>query len=478
MHTHIIGSGGQGKSSMLVYHMIHDIEAGNGFCFLDPSWQGNTMKKVLAYCEEIGFNKVIVIDPHDHYLYHRIVPLNPFTKYKEEAVAKTMAIIQALFGMKDMADYLRIERYYASLVAVLHNAGMTMDEAFYFTSYEESLRPARDVLLNLSRLKAHQDQEDHDLDGTTIRGAFKSLTVYNQIFGSTINRLTPFFHKTLRLMFGTRDRLNWPELIDKGWIVLVNLHTGGSIRQLHARLLGTAVLGEILDAFNRLGRHDWKGRFYVYVDECGQFINEQVIDFLYHKRQAGLSMILAHQVKAQFPTPDAKSAVDGQTYIKIAFHQPDTKDREETAKAMYYGRLDQEAKDALVHLKKQQAAIKIGKDDPQFIWIPDLPKFPDKPSKEFMTELYSIPVYQDDSEIIHDQKNRIYENSVYYPTQQTNGIPRENNLPPKKTSKTNRRANNQARVRQPQNTHEGWTREAQQFGGGQQTPGTDGEQEG
>src|SRR5205085_6663903 len=121
------------------------------------------------------------------------------------------------------------------------------------------------------------------------------------------------------------------ELIKGGWVVLANLHLGGSIRQLHARLIGSAVLGEVLDAYNRLGRHGDKPRYYIYVDECGQFINQQIIDFLYYKRQAGLSMILAHQVKAQFESPDAKSAVDGMTYIKVGFHQQESKDREETA---------------------------------------------------------------------------------------------------------------------------------------------------
>jgi hypothetical protein len=133
----MIGTGGQGKSSALVYHMIEDIKAGHGFCFLDPSWLGNTMKKVLAYCEQVGFKKVIVIDPHDRWEYRRIVPLNPFTKYKGESVAHTMAIIKALFGMRDMADFLRIERYYSALLGLLHDSGMTMHETRYFRVYDD-----------------------------------------------------------------------------------------------------------------------------------------------------------------------------------------------------------------------------------------------------------------------------------------------------------------------------------------------------
>jgi hypothetical protein len=265
------------------------------------------------------------------------------------------------------------------------------------------------------------------------------------MFGSTVNRLSPFFHETLSLMFGTPERLDWVELIKGGWVVLANLHLGGSIEQLHARLIGTAVLGEILDAFNRLGRHGDKPRYYVYVDECGQFINEQIIDFLYHKRQAGLSMILAHQVKAQFESSDAKSAVDGQTYIKVGFHQQEYKDREETAKSMYYGEASKEAVDALVHLEKQQAAIKISKAAAQFIWIPDLPKFPDRPSKEFMRELYRMDIYQDANGIIHDQKQRINDtDTIYYETKLANEPPRTSTQSSKKRAAPNKKPTGKA----------------------------------
>lgn len=471
MHTHIIGSGGQGKSSMLVYQMIEDINSGKGFTFLDPSWQGNTMKKVLAYCESIGFKKVIVIDPHDRYLYRRIVPLNPFTSYKGEAVAKTMAVIKALFGMKNMADFLRVQRYYSALLGVLHNAGLTMNEARYFKVYGDPRFVAiQNDILTRSTIKVVEEarrygRPEYDEDSATIKEVFKNQSSFERLFGSTVNRLSPFFHETLSLMFGTPERLNWVELIKDGWVVLVNLHLGGSIEQLHARLIGTAVLGEILDAYNRLGRHGDKPRFYVYVDECGQFINEQIIDFLYTKRQAGLSLILAHQVKDQFESAEAKSAVDGMTYIKVGFHQQQYKDREETAKSMYYGQASQEAVDSLIHLEKQQAAIKISKAAPQFVWIPDLPVYPDKPSKDFMQELYRMDIYLNVNEVLHDQKERISVPTNYYSTKDVpknsekklkNEASRTNPIPPSKTSQTDRPSTGTGGVPKSENTHQEW----------------------
>jgi len=76
-HMHIIGTTQEGKSRFLEMLVRGDIDQGNGLLFIDPSHNGNTNKRILGYCEKIGFEKVLLIDPHHHHEFNKIAPLNP-----------------------------------------------------------------------------------------------------------------------------------------------------------------------------------------------------------------------------------------------------------------------------------------------------------------------------------------------------------------------------------------------------------------
>jgi hypothetical protein len=229
-HMHIIGTTGMGKSYFLLKMMADDIQQGNDFCFLDPSFNGNTMKMVLSYCQSIGFEKILIVDPHYRYQYKRITPLNPFYKYKGPSVAHIYDTIRVLFDMKNQAMYSFIDQYMPALLGVLWNAGLTLYESVYFSDYSNPYY--RDRVLDIlqrsaERSKARKEDgglgEEFDADGINIRGAFKTLTTYEK-FGSTIRRLNVIYkHDILGLMFGANERIEFTKLVKDGWIILVNL---------------------------------------------------------------------------------------------------------------------------------------------------------------------------------------------------------------------------------------------------------------
>src|SRR5262245_55516560 len=79
LHMAIIGAPGQGKSKLLEYlvrilidRLLDDQRAGIdprdgravGGLFIDPTRRGGTIRKILPYCDEVGFDKVLLIDPH------------------------------------------------------------------------------------------------------------------------------------------------------------------------------------------------------------------------------------------------------------------------------------------------------------------------------------------------------------------------------------------------------------------------------
>ena len=131
-HMHIIGTTGMGKSYFLLKLMAEDIDRGNGFCFLDPSFTGNTMKMVLAHCARVGFNKVLLVDPHYR---KKVTPLNLFYKYKPAAIENVYSLIRVLFDMKQQARFTFIEHYMPAFLGVLWNADLTLYESIYFSEY-------------------------------------------------------------------------------------------------------------------------------------------------------------------------------------------------------------------------------------------------------------------------------------------------------------------------------------------------------
>src|SRR5664280_321342 len=91
-HIHILGAPGEGKSKFLEMMVSMDIDAllsgksKSGACFIDSSDNGNTMKKVLKYCAHRGFEKVLLIDPHNIQDFGYVVPINPIN-YKAPSEA-------------------------------------------------------------------------------------------------------------------------------------------------------------------------------------------------------------------------------------------------------------------------------------------------------------------------------------------------------------------------------------------------------
>ena len=93
------------------------------------------MYKILSYCAEIGFEKVLVIDPHLIRTLGRVPVINPFTKHKEASVANIMDTIRILFKTKDASETPRIERYLPAILSLLWNAEAPLSDALYFTDF-------------------------------------------------------------------------------------------------------------------------------------------------------------------------------------------------------------------------------------------------------------------------------------------------------------------------------------------------------
>ena len=426
-HLHILGTTGEGKSRFIEHLIRGDIKQGNGVCLLDPTDRAETAYNILRYCASIGFEKVCLIDPHTLHTHGRITAIQPFHRkksYKQATVSNLMDTVRILFQTKDAAETPRIQRYLPALLNVLWNAELTLHEATYFAEFKFS-RARRQAILDAS----------HPLDRhkLALEEVFETYPRFDNQFGSTVRRLEPFFDSTLDLMFGADKGIDFTRMITEGWVILVNLDADAGFDALHTRLLGTAVINELLFAMYRLRNKGYKRPYYLYIDEAGEYINDKLVRVLALKRKSGFRVTLAHQGFFQFPK-DKADAVKQLAKIKVMFNTPGYADRLEMVKALGYGGDISHlmATYANADLPKQYAIIKSGKQPPVRVKIPDVPdtKFSRQSEKDFIARCLTHEWNYTPKEI-REQMNRRNERTTTIHTE----TPRERTTPNRKTTR-------------------------------------------
>jgi len=397
VNFHIIGAPGEGKSRFLEYNIRKDIDAGLGACLLDPSEGGDTVKHILSYCESIGFKKIILIDPNTISKYDKIPVINTLNRKDiKDSVAGVMETLSILFGVKT-TDTPRIRRYLPALLRILTTANLSLTDSKYFASYNSF--GYREAIFE----KIYGDQKDVQ----TIKDAFKSEFVWQNYFSSTINRLDTLWEEPLSQIFGSTEGINFIEAVSQGWLILVNL-SPYRLNNEEARILGITVISQIIQAVNTLVNNNWKGVYYLYMDEAGRFATPQIDEVLTYKRKSGLRLILAHHGFDQFEDHKVLSAILNGARIKIMFDTPNHDDRLKMMKALGYGGDLPPALAAFANqnIPKQYAVIRKAKETPVRIRLPEVSDT--KPvSEAFLQEILSQPFYKSKQQIKDESNARL-----------------------------------------------------------------------
>jgi hypothetical protein len=428
-HIHILGAPGEGKSKFLEMMVSMDIDAllsgksKSGACFIDSSDNGNTMKKVLKYCAHRGFEKVLLIDPHNIQDFGYVVPINPLN-YKAPSEAMQGHITDSIRVLWDtkFSEEAIITTYLPHVIDALHTSKMTLPDSECLTIRELAGQRAKLLSGALS---------------FTSKLFFQRVFTKErdwQEFQSTCRRLNPFFHSVMKATLGSVVGVDFRKLITDGWIILVNLYKEGVFEERHQRLLGTLILNEIIQAMSRIRHHspDYRIPYYVYVDEFGKYATKKIADMLYYSRQSGLRMNLAHQEFEQIDK-SVMSAVRSAAKSKVLFYVTNPDDRHQMVRMMYGGDLsDRTVEFTLSQTKKQNAVIKINKGSPVLARIRDWPDAPvtSQQLKDFITKLYTSnpQLYRPKDEVWGEIKNRF----AY--AKEAPQLVRRTNLAPKKGS--------------------------------------------
>ena len=120
---------------------------------------------------------------------------------------------------------------------------------------------------------------------------------FTETFSSTVNRLAEFLTSpTIRRMLSQKENtLDLRRCMEEGDIILVSLKTK-KISSSNARLIGTLLTNALFKTAVQRNEKDAKRRpFYLYIDECYQYLTSDVEAMLDQTRKFGLHVILAHQ---------------------------------------------------------------------------------------------------------------------------------------------------------------------------------------
>lgn len=425
-HIHILGSPGQGKSKFLELLIRQDIKRGYGACLLDPSDNGDTMYKVLRWCIKEGFEKVCVIEPHDRRI--AIPAIAP--KHN------LMETVRILFDTRSFSETPRIQKYLPAVFYALDKAEMTLAELVNFTDQKHPVYAHR---------RGKMLEALHPLDRRRIdlQEVFRTRHLFTSEFESTVRRMEPFLERTMTLMFGMREGIDFTKMITEGWLILCNLDYQGvtpDFSNEHQRLIGTTVINELFSAIGRLRARGWKGVYYLYIDEVGDYATRNLSTILDKKRKSGLRLTVAHQRFAQLEDRYVADAIMTGARIKVMFQTANADDRLKMVRMMYGGDLsDRMVSYVLSALARQQAVMKIEKGSPTTVRLRDVTDA--QVSKQQVDE-FKKKIYERD-EWYHSPEEVLETiNGRFTKTESAKPLTRSQSAP-KKTSRLSRRNNNE-----------------------------------
>lgn len=343
MHTHIVGSIGEGKSKFMEHMIRQDIINEQGLCLIDP--HGYLYEDIVRWCETKGFlgrKKIILFNPLEENWTFGFNPLNVKTKEVSFHVDGMVKACAKVWGDENTDRTPLLKRCLRIVFHALVEKKLTLLESQYLINQEQS--------------KARKYITD-DIQDDFIRKEWSYFNNLNESdfyekFGSTSNRMMEFLSSPIiRNIIGQKDNIiDFTKIMDEGYIVLINLSSKDRISEDNASLLGSLIVNDLFT--NAKGRTEAvakKHPFYFYIDECSLFINEDIKRILIEGRKFGLHLVLAHQTLAQLKEAGlsiyhAVMAVKS----KAVFGGLDAEEAEALAKNIFIGEIDlEEAKTTL-----------------------------------------------------------------------------------------------------------------------------------
>jgi hypothetical protein len=361
-HTHIVGTSGTGKSSLLFNMIQQDIENGEGVAVLDP--HGDLVKQILGIIPDERLDDVVLVDTSDVEFPVSFNILQAQTSEEKNLLA-------------------------SDLVAVFHRLSSSWGEQMDTVLQNAILAVLKSgqggTLLDLQRFLAEKPFRKEFLESVQDWGVlyfwqnvFPQLTGGKSI-GSVLARLQDFFSReSIRNMVSQpQNKLDFADIMDSGKIFLARLPKG--LGNENSSLLGTLLISKFQQIAMARQSQEMAARkdFWIYIDEFANFITPSMAEILSEARKYRVGLILAHHQLHQLQSsPDVASAVMAHPCTRVVFRVED-----DDAKKLSDGFESFEARH-LKTLEKFHAFVRVERNDFDFNLALRKPELPDQPEAD------------------------------------------------------------------------------------------------
>jgi hypothetical protein len=346
-HTHIVGSNGTGKSSLLLNLIRQDILKGDGVGVLDP--YGDLIDQILGIIPADRIGDVVLVDISDEEfpIGFNILQANS-EKEKRLLASDLVSVFRRLStSWGDQMD------------TILQNAILAFLESSRGGTLADLRRFLHEKPYRSEFLETVQDPEllYYWREIFTPTGSGKSVL-------SVVSRLNDFFNqKALRNMVSQRqNRLDFADIMDSRKIFLAKLSEGLGGED-NSYLLGTLLIAKFQQL--TMARQEQKiaarRDFWLYIDEFQHFISPSMTKILTGARKYRLGFTLSHQRLHQLQgNAEVADAVMTEPCTRIVLRVGD-----EDAKKLGEGFESFDAK-SLTTLEKFHAIARVERNDFDF----------------------------------------------------------------------------------------------------------------
>lgn len=296
-HMYIIGGTGNGKTTMLQYQIIQDMQNGKGVAIVDP--HGDMAETLLRHVPANRINDVVYFNPDDLEFPFALNLLeltpglsgNDLLREKDVITESVISVFRKIFSDDDSGGH-RIEYV---LRNAIHTA-LTVENATIFTVLKllQNATYRRDVTNKLT---------DEDLKDFWKNELGKAGDMQKVKMSAGITAKIGRFNvnaSTKAILGEYKSTINFEEVMDNGKIFICNL-SKGMLGEDVSELFGITILAKLQLASLRRARIKQAQRkpYYLYVDEFQNFATPSFIQMLSEARKYKLFLTMAEQSTSQ-----------------------------------------------------------------------------------------------------------------------------------------------------------------------------------